>query len=222
VPRPPLDPQCLLVLPLRPELCSLLQRFRHKLHRYRHHLRPHVRLRVLQQRRQGEGLVDGVRLEARELPGRMGKGQWKRGMCRLLCPPDHLHPVVVYLITIDIRDDVRIHRTAFMIGAGFWVSTLHNANVAQAPRPVLHTWGPPPGQLGLFPEEGGKLIVDLWTKFGAGAISQEVLILDSVKEDGMGLASKDQSFSGAVAGHVKLAVTIVFRCLPLGPFLSRQ
>jgi hypothetical protein len=87
---------------------------------------------------------------------------------------------------------------------------------------VIHTSGPPPGQLGLFQEEGGKLIVDLWTEFGAGAILQEVLILDSVKEDGIGLSSKDQSFAGAVAGHVKLAVTFVFCRLPLGPFLSCQ
>jgi hypothetical protein len=184
-----LDPLHLLVLPLALELQDVLWRFCHILQRgdrYRRHLYPHLRLRAPQQRlRRGEGPVDDVRLEAREPPGQTGKRQWKRGTCRLLSPPNRLHLVVVYLITIDIRDYVRIHGTAFMLGAGFGVSTPHGADVAQAPRPVIHTSGPLPGQLGLFPEEGGKLIVDLWTELGAGTILQEVIILDSVKEGGI-------------------------------------
>jgi hypothetical protein len=226
VPRPPLDPHRLLVLPLDLWLWNSLRRFRHKLQsrdRDRHFLRPHVLLHVLQQRRRGEGLVYDVWLEARKTPGRLGKGQWKRSTwLRLLCPPDRLHPVVVYLITIDILNNVRIHGATFMVGAGFRVSTLHGADVAQAPHPVLHTSSPLPGQLGLFPEEGGKLGHDLWTEFGAGAIAHQVLMYDGVKEDGIGFSSKDQSFAGAVAGHVKSAITIVLHGFPRGPLLSCQ
>jgi hypothetical protein len=227
VPRPPLDPlDRLLVLP--PDLWgwSSLWGLRHKLQsgdRDRHHLPPHVLLYVLQQRRRGEGLVYDVWLKARKTPGRLGKGQWKRSTwLRLLCPPDRLHPVVVHLITIDIINNVRIHGAAFVVGARVRVSTLYGADVAQAPRPVLHTPSPLPGQLGLFPEEGGELGHDLWTEFCAGAIAHKVLVLDGVKEDGIGFSSKDQSFAGAVSGHVKSAITIVLRGLSLGPLLSCQ
>jgi hypothetical protein len=74
----------------------------------------------------------------------------------------------------------------------------------------------------LFPEEGGELIIDLWTELGTGTISQEVLIFDSVKEGGIGLSGKDQFFARGVAGQVESEVTIISCRLPLRPFLSRQ
>jgi hypothetical protein len=55
-----------------------------------------------------------------------------------------------------------------------------------------------------------------------GTIAEKVIVLDGVKEDGISFTIKDQSFAGAVAGHVELAITVVVCGLLLGPLLSCQ
>jgi hypothetical protein len=96
--------------------------------------------------------------------------------------------------------------------------------VAQTPHPVgrVQALCPLPRQLCLFLEERDKLGHDLWMELVAGTIAEEVLVVDGVEEDGIGFMSKDQSFAGAVAGHVELSITVVHRGLPLRPLSSRQ
>jgi hypothetical protein len=55
----------------------------------------------------------------------------------------------------------------------------------------------------------------------AGTISEEVLILDGVEEDGVGFTGEDQLFPGAVAGHIELLVAIILGGFSLRPLLSR-
>jgi hypothetical protein len=59
-------------------------------------------------------------------------------------------------------------------------------------------------------------------ELAAGTISEEVLVLDGVEEDGVGFTGDDQLFAGAVAGHVELSVLIILGGLSLRSFLSRQ
>jgi hypothetical protein len=152
-----------------------------------------------------------------------GEGRWKRSTwSRLLCPLDRLHPVLIHHITIDIVDNVGVHKAALVVGARVRVGGLHGTDVAQTPCPLIHTPSPLPCQLCLFSEEEGKLGHDLWTELVTGAIAEKVLVLDSVKEDGIGFPSKDQSFAGAVAGHVESAITVVLCGLLFGPLLSRH
>jgi hypothetical protein len=63
---------------------------------------------------------------------------------------------------------------------------------------------------------------DLWMELVAGTIAEEVLVLDSVNEEGVGFTGRDQSFAGAVAGHVEPSIAVVLRGLLLRPLLSRQ
>jgi hypothetical protein len=51
----------------------------------------------------------------------------------------------------------------------------------------------------------------------AGTISEEVLVHDSVKEDGVGFTSEDQLSAGALAGHVEPLVAIILGGLRLDP-----
>jgi hypothetical protein len=190
-----------------------------------HHLRPHVLLDVLHQRRQGEGLVYRLWIKARATPGRLGEGRWKRSTrSRLLHPLDRPHLVHVHLIAIDIIDNIGIHRAVLGVGAGFLVGAFQSTDVAQTPRPVgrVQALRPLPRQLCLFSEERDEFGHELWMELVAGTIAEEVLVLDGLEEDGIGFTSKDQSFAGAVAGHVELSITVVLRGLPLGPNLSRQ
>jgi hypothetical protein len=113
-----------------------------------------------------------------------GDGQGARGMHRLPLPRDRLHlVVVVHLVTINVSDNVRIHGIAPMVGAGLRVSTPHGANMGQAPRPISHA----PGSFG--------------TEIGSGTILLKVLVLNSVKEGGVGLLGKDQLLTRGVAGQ---------------------
>jgi hypothetical protein len=115
-----------------------------------------------------------------------GDGQGARSMHCLPLPRDRLHlVVVVHLLTIYVSDNVRIHGIALMVGAGLWVSTPHGANMGQAPRPISHA----PGSFG--------------TEIGSATISLKVLILNSVKEGGVGLSGKDQLLTRGVAGQPK-------------------
>jgi hypothetical protein len=103
-------------------------------------------------------------------------------MHRLLSPLDRLQLVVaVHLVTINVSDNVRIHGIAFMVDAGLRVSTPHGANMGQAPRPISHA----PGSFG--------------TEIGSGTILLKMLVLNSVKEGGVGLSGKDQLLRRGVA-----------------------
>jgi hypothetical protein len=96
--------------------------------------------------------------------------------------------------------------------------------MAQTPRPVCRVKAlcPLPRQLCLFSEERNKLCHDLWMKLVAGTISEEVLVLDGVEEDGVRFMAEDQSFPGAVAGHVEPSVAIILGGLLLRSLLSCQ
>jgi hypothetical protein len=130
-----------------------------------------------------------VHLELRTSPGRSveggdGDGQGARSMNRLPLPHDRLHLVfVVHLVTINVSDNVRIHRITLMVGAGVGVSTPHGVNMVQVPRPISHA----PGSFG--------------TEIGSGTILLKVLVLNSVKEGGVGLLGKDQLLTRGVAGQ---------------------
>jgi hypothetical protein len=68
-----------------------------------------------------------------------------------------------------------------MVDAGLRVSTPHGANMGQAPRPISHA----PGSFG--------------TEIGSGTILLKMLVLNSVKEGGVGLSGKDQLLRRGVA-----------------------
>jgi hypothetical protein len=46
-------------------------------------------------------------------------------------------------------------------------------------------------------------------ELAAGAMSEEVFVLDGIEEGGVGFSGDGQSFAWAVAGHVELSVAIV-------------
>jgi hypothetical protein len=205
---------------------SNLRGLHHKLQsggRHDQHLRPHVPLHVLHQRRQGEGLVYSLWIVARE--ALLGEGRWRRSTWS--CLPrflDRSRPVLVHFIAIDIIDNIGIHRAVLGVGAGLRVGASQSTDMAQTPCPVgrVQALRPLPRQLCLFSEERDKLGHDLWMELVAGTIAEEVLVLYGVEEDGIGFTSKDQSFAGAVAGHVELSIAVILCGLPLRPLLSRQ
>jgi hypothetical protein len=194
----PLNP--LLVFPPRLWGWSDPRKLPHKLQsggRHVYHLRPHVLLHVLHQRRRGEGLVYCPNLESRE--AFLGEGRWTRSTwpC-LLRPLDRPRPVLVQLIAVHVVDDVGVHRAILGVGAGLRVGAFQSTSMAQTPCPVsrIQALRPLPCQLCLFSEDRYKLGHDLWMELVAGTIAEEVLVLDGVEEDGVGFTGKDQSLAG--------------------------
>jgi hypothetical protein len=171
-----------------------------------HHLRPHV-------------------CHQRSRKTDLGETRWTRG--RLPRPPllpDCLHPLCGPFIAVHVVDDVGVHRAIPVVVAVLGIRAVQRVGMAQTPCPVcgVKALYPLPRQLCLFSEERDKLGHDLWMELAAGTILEEVLVLDGVKEDGVGFTGDDQLFAGAVAGHIELSVAIVLGGLSLRPLLSCQ
>jgi hypothetical protein len=151
--------------------------------------------------------------------GRWIRSTWPRPPRLLDCP----HPLCVQFFSVHVVDDVGVHRAVPVVGAGLRVHAVQTTGMAQTPCPVSRVKAlcPLPRQLCLFLEEWDKLCLDLWMALVAGTISEEVLILDGVEEDGVGFTGEDQLFPGAVAGHIELLVAIILGGFSLRPLLSR-
>jgi hypothetical protein len=96
--------------------------------------------------------------------------------------------------------------------------------MAKTIRPVcvVNTLRPLPRQLCLLSENWDKLCHDLGMELAARTMSEEVLILDGVKESGVSISGKDQSLVWAVAGHVELSVAMILGGFLLRTLLSHQ
>jgi hypothetical protein len=97
--------------------------------------------------------------------------------------------------------------------------------MAKTPCPVCGVKAllPLPRQLCLLSEERDKLHHDLGMELSAGTMSEEVLVLDGVKEGRVSLLGvEDQSLAWAVAGHVESSVAIILCGFLLRTLLSRQ
>jgi hypothetical protein len=104
------------------------------------------------------------------------------------------------------------------------IRAVQSAGMAEAPRPVcgVKTLRPLSRQLRIFSKEQDKLPHDLGMELAVGTMSEEVLVLDGIKEGGVSLSGDDQSLVWAVVGHVELSVAIILRGFLLRTPLSCQ